>query len=198
MKTLSLRAGAILIGLLLMPANSRGETLAESLDRLVKAYPEALSGHDDRDLFWRDGTKMPVGDGNGGKSFDDLLRNASIPVITVAALEISNLLAGAVIVENVFAWPGLGLLTVQSIVARDFLDVQGVVILGAFVTIALNGVTLHQQTLRSTQWILPDGTLTPPAEHPAAIPAGDLEQPELPALEEHSVLQPVLRRSHGF
>jgi D-alanyl-D-alanine carboxypeptidase len=77
-KTLSLRAGAILIGLLLMPANSRAETSAESLDRLVKAYPEALSGHDDHTLFWRDGTKMPAGDGNGGKSFDDLLRNASI------------------------------------------------------------------------------------------------------------------------
>ncbi|KAA3507826.1 ABC transporter permease (plasmid) [Agrobacterium rosae] len=67
-----------------------------------------------------------------------LLRNASIPVITVAALEISNLLAGAVIVETVFAWPGLGQLTVQSIISRDFLIVQGVVIMGAFVTIALN------------------------------------------------------------
>ena len=67
-----------------------------------------------------------------------LARNASIPVITVAALEISNLLAGAVIVETVFAWPGLGQVTVQSILARDFLVVQGVVLLGAFVTIALN------------------------------------------------------------
>ena len=42
-----------------------------------------------------------------------LARNASIPVITVAAIEISNLLAGAVIVETVFAWPGLGQVTVQ-------------------------------------------------------------------------------------
>ncbi len=67
-----------------------------------------------------------------------LARNASIPVITVAALEISNLLAGAVIVETVFAWPGLGQVTVQSILARDFLVVQGVVLLGAFVTIGLN------------------------------------------------------------
>ena len=54
-----------------------------------------------------------------------LARNASIPVITVAALEISNLLAGAVIVETVFAWPGLGQVTVQSILARDFLDRAG-------------------------------------------------------------------------
>ena len=65
-------------------------------------------------------------------------RNASIPLITVAALEISNLLAGAVIVETVFAWPGLGRLLVQSILARDFPIVQGVVLLGAFVTVVLN------------------------------------------------------------
>lgn len=67
-----------------------------------------------------------------------LARNASIPVITVTAIEISNLLAGAVIVETVFAWPGLGQVTVQSILARDFMVVQGVVLLGAFVTVALN------------------------------------------------------------
>ena len=67
-----------------------------------------------------------------------LTRNASIPVITVAAIEISNLLAGAVIVETVFAWPGLGQVTVQSILARDFMVVQGVVLMGAFVTVALN------------------------------------------------------------
>lgn len=67
-----------------------------------------------------------------------LARNASIPVITVAAIEISNLLAGAVIVETVFAWPGLGQVTVQSILARDFTVVQGVVLMGAFVTVALN------------------------------------------------------------
>ena len=48
-----------------------------------------------------------------------VLRNASIPVITVAALEIANLLAGAVIVETVFAWPGLGQLAIQSIAGRD-------------------------------------------------------------------------------
>lgn len=67
-----------------------------------------------------------------------LLRNAAIPVISITALEISQLLAGAVIVETVFAWPGLGLLTVQSIAARDFMVVQAVVLLGAFVTIAAN------------------------------------------------------------
>lgn len=67
-----------------------------------------------------------------------LLRNSLIPIVSITALEISQLLAGAVIVETVFAWPGLGLLTVQSIAARDFLVVQAVVLLGAFVTIIAN------------------------------------------------------------
>ena len=67
-----------------------------------------------------------------------LIRNSLIPFVSITALEISQLLAGAVIVETVFAWPGLGLLTVQSIAARDFVLVQAVVLLGAFVTIAAN------------------------------------------------------------
>ena len=67
-----------------------------------------------------------------------VLRNASIPVITVAALEIANLLAGAVIVETVFAWPGLGQLAVQSIAGRDFLVVQALVLLASFTCVALN------------------------------------------------------------
>ncbi len=67
-----------------------------------------------------------------------LMRNSLIPIISITALELSQLLAGAVIVETVFAWPGLGLLTVQSIAARDFLVVQAIVLLGAFVTIFAN------------------------------------------------------------
>ena len=67
-----------------------------------------------------------------------VLRNASIPVITVAALEIANLLAGAVIVETVFAWPGLGQLAIQSIAGRDFLIVQALVLIASFTYVALN------------------------------------------------------------
>jgi peptide/nickel transport system permease protein len=67
-----------------------------------------------------------------------ILRNAATPIITISALEIANLLAGAVIVETVFAWPGLGQLAVQSIAARDFPIVQSIVLLSAFVSIALN------------------------------------------------------------
>jgi peptide/nickel transport system permease protein len=78
------------------------------------------------------------GVGTGRLLTHHLLRNSAIPVISITALEISQLLAGAVIVETVFAWPGLGLLTVQSVVSRDFVVVQGVVLLGALVTILMN------------------------------------------------------------
>ena len=65
-------------------------------------------------------------------------RNAAIPVVTVAALEIGNLLAGAVIVETVFAWPGIGQLAIQAIAARDFLVVQAIVLFVSFVFILMN------------------------------------------------------------
>lgn len=67
-----------------------------------------------------------------------LLRNAAVPIVTISALEIANLLTGAIIIETVFAWPGLGQLTIQAISARDFSIVQGVVIIGAAAAILLN------------------------------------------------------------
>ncbi|AYD03683.1 ABC transporter permease [Neorhizobium sp. NCHU2750] len=67
-----------------------------------------------------------------------LLRNAAVPIVTISALEIANLLTGAIIIETVFAWPGLGQLTIQAISARDFAVVQGVVLIGAAAAILLN------------------------------------------------------------
>jgi hypothetical protein len=65
---------------LLLSFSSAGhaQTTGDMLDRLVRAYPQALAGHDDDFVFWRDGTKMPVGKSGEQKSFDDLLRHASI------------------------------------------------------------------------------------------------------------------------
>jgi peptide/nickel transport system permease protein len=48
------------------------------------------------------------------------LRNSAIPIVTLAGLEIGQLLGGAVITETIFAWPGLGRLTVQALLNRDF------------------------------------------------------------------------------
>jgi peptide/nickel transport system permease protein len=57
-----------------------------------------------------------------------VLRNALLPVITVIALQFGYILGGAVIVETIFAWPGLGLLAVQAINNRDYPLVQAVVL----------------------------------------------------------------------
>lgn len=57
---------------------ARAATDQENLDRLVAAYPEALKSHDAKNLYWRDGTSMPVDDGVPNKPFNQLLRRASI------------------------------------------------------------------------------------------------------------------------
>ena len=65
-------------------------------------------------------------------------RNAMIPVLTVVGLEFGGLLGGAVVTETVFAWPGVGKLTVDSIAARDYQLIQGVVLLLGAVFILIN------------------------------------------------------------
>lgn len=66
------------------------------------------------------------------------LRNAMIPVVTVAGLEVGMLLGGNMIVETIFAWPGLGRLVVSSIFARDYVVVQCAVMLYALTYVAVN------------------------------------------------------------
>ncbi|TMJ02469.1 MAG: ABC transporter permease [Bacillati bacterium ANGP1] len=71
------------------------------------------------------------------------LRNALIPVLTVAALQFAGLVAGAVIVESVFSRPGLGRLAVTAILSRDFPLAQGIVLVVASVYVFVNvGVDL--------------------------------------------------------
>ena len=113
---------AVALGLLSMATFARVARTAV-LDELAKPYVRAARAKG-----------LPL----GAVVTRHVLRNAAIPVISVAALETANLLAGAVIVETVFAWPGLGLLTVQAIAARDFPIVQAVVLLSAVVSIGLN------------------------------------------------------------
>ncbi|SEQ10677.1 peptide/nickel transport system permease protein/oligopeptide transport system permease protein [Devosia sp. YR412] len=65
-------------------------------------------------------------------------KNAVIPLITVIGLRLGDLLAGAVVVETLFRWPGIGRLMIDSIVARDYPVVQVVIPLAAFVFVAVN------------------------------------------------------------
>lgn len=73
--------------------------------------------------------------------FRHALRNAAVPIVTVTGLELGQLLGGAILTETVFAWPGLGQLLVQSIDARDFQVVQGIVLVFALILIAVNLAT---------------------------------------------------------
>jgi peptide/nickel transport system permease protein len=66
------------------------------------------------------------------------LRNSLIPVVTVAGLRFGHLLAGAVIVETVFAWPGLGKFVVDSIYDRDYPVIQGFVVFTGTVFVLVN------------------------------------------------------------
>lgn len=66
------------------------------------------------------------------------LRNASIPVVTMLGLEFASMLSGALIIEMVFAWPGLGRLVVTSVFSRDFPVVQGVVLTYAVIFVVSN------------------------------------------------------------
>jgi len=66
------------------------------------------------------------------------LRNAMIPVLTFAAIYLAVLVTGAILVETVFAWPGIGQLIYQGIVFRDFPVVQAVVLLTAGIVTAVN------------------------------------------------------------
>jgi peptide/nickel transport system permease protein len=66
------------------------------------------------------------------------LKNVAIPVVTLVGLHIRYLLAGAIVVETVFAWPGLGLLTIQAVDSRDFPVLQAVVFFLAVVVIVSN------------------------------------------------------------
>jgi len=73
-----------------------------------------------------------------GVIFRHALQNAFIPVITVLGLQFGTLLGGAVLTESVFGWPGIGLLMLDSIFARDYPVVQGVVFIFAALFICLN------------------------------------------------------------
>ncbi len=69
------------------------------------------------------------------------LRNSLIPVLTVLGLQFGALLAGSIITETIFSWPGIGRLTIQAIDARDYPLVQGCVLFIALCTVAVNLAT---------------------------------------------------------
>ena len=122
------------IGALILPALSLGLVQAAILTRVTRsALLEALN-----EDFMR--TARAKGLSRRAALWRHALPNAMPPILTILGLQFANLVAGAVVVENVFVLPGLGRLIVQSIANRDVLVVENCVMgLAAFV-IALNAI----------------------------------------------------------
>ena len=125
-------SGAEGVSSLIMPSIALGAVAMSTFARMTRISVLDELGRDYVNAARARGLSMR------GAVIRHVLRNAAIPVITITALEIGNLLAGAVIVETVFAWPGIGQLAMQSIQARDFLVVQAIVLFVSLTYIALN------------------------------------------------------------
>ena len=83
-------------------------------------------------------TARAKGVGEGAVLFRHTLRNAMIPILTVAGIQLGQLMAGSIILESVFYLPGLGRLALNAITARDLPVVQGVVLFVASTIVAIN------------------------------------------------------------
>jgi peptide/nickel transport system permease protein len=99
---------------LIMPAVTLGLGIAAKLARYLRSSM--------LDVLDRDYVRTARAKGLGERPvvLRHVLRNAMIPVITVFGLQTGDLLSGAIIVESIFAWPGIGRLTIQSIGWRDY------------------------------------------------------------------------------
>ena len=71
-------------------------------------------------------------------TFVHVLRNAMLPVVTMAGVQVGALIGGSVIVESVFAWPGLGMLAFESLFARDLNLLLGIFLLSSALVVAVN------------------------------------------------------------
>ncbi len=120
------------VRLMVMPAIVLGTALAALVMRLLRSTMLEVLGSD----FIR--TARAKGLTDTVVVTRHALKNAMVPVITVMGLQLSGLLGGAVITETIFSVPGLGRLTVDSILTRDFPMIQGVVLFAALAVVATN------------------------------------------------------------
>ena len=86
-------------------------------------------------------TARAKGIGHNKVIYKHALRNALVPIVTVIGMQIPTLFGGAVIIEQIFSWPGLGLLTMTAISNRDYPVIMGVCLLSAVVVLVANLVT---------------------------------------------------------
>ena len=120
---------------LVLPAITMGSALAAILTRMVRtSMLEELSQDYVRTARAKGLTETTV-------VYRHALRNALIPVVTVLGLQFGALLAGAIVTETIFSWPGIGRLTIQAISNRDYYLVQGCILAIGLTYVGVNLLT---------------------------------------------------------
>jgi len=119
----------------ILPAFTLGAALAAILTRMVRTSV-------DRGLFQRlRSHRASKGLSESAVLFRHAFRNALIPIITILGLQFGTLLAGTIVTESIFSWPGIGRLAVQAIGARDYPLLQGCILLIAVSYVFVNLLT---------------------------------------------------------
>jgi ABC-type dipeptide/oligopeptide/nickel transport system permease component len=119
----------------ILPAATLGAALAAILTRMVRgAMLEELSSDYVRTARAKGLTTRAV-------LVRHALRNALIPIITILGLQFGTLLAGTIVTETIFSWPGIGRLTVMAISSRDYPLLQGCILVIAFSYVLVNLLT---------------------------------------------------------
>jgi peptide/nickel transport system permease protein len=120
---------------LILPAATLGAALAAILTRMVRgSMMEELSSDYVR-------TARAKGLPERSVLYRHAFPNALVPIITILGLQFGTLLAGTIVTESIFAWPGIGRLTVQAIQARDYPLLQGCILLIALSYVVVNLLT---------------------------------------------------------
>ncbi len=120
---------------LVLPAITLGTALAAILGRMVRSTLLEVLNED----YIR--TARAKGLRESAIVIHHALRNASLPIITILGLQLGTLLGGAVITEIIFAWPGIGQLTIESIQRRDYPLVQACILLISLSYVFVNTFT---------------------------------------------------------
>ena len=120
---------------LVLPAITMGGALAAILTRMVRTAMLEELGQD----YIR--TARAKGLSEEVVVYKHALRNALVPVLTVVGLQFGALLAGAIVTETIFSWPGIGRLTIQAINSRDYYLVQGCILMIGLTYVVVNFMT---------------------------------------------------------
>ena len=120
---------------LILPAITLGTAMTALLTRMVRSSMLEEMGQD----YIR--TARAKGLPERVVIYKHALKNALIPVVTIVGLQFGTLLTGAIITETIFAWPGLGRLTIQAISQRDYPLVQGCILMISLTYILVNLAT---------------------------------------------------------